>query len=201
MRAAAESQLSLDQLFARHVQRREHLLGAKVDQQRALIEDRVAIEESTGAADLAAVDFDVVARPILGIDAKPVQPRGRSFTHCLGEFRQRCDAERPAMKDELKSQLSFIHEQRASAGDAADGLNPVGGAIVEVKLARECLMAPDERRRPKLQETYRVRDCFFTMQIDQRLIEGDIQPPVQHAGIDDTKLTAHDQEPSRGIPS
>ena len=105
------------------------------------------------------------------------------------------------MKDELKSQLSFIHEQCASAGNAADGLNPVGGAVVEVKFTRECLMAPDQRRRPKLQETYCVGDCLFTMQVDQRLIEGDIQTPVQHAGIDDTKLTAHDQEPSRGIPS
>ena len=111
MRAAAESSSRLIS-FSRGTFSAASIFSAlKVDQQRALIEDRVAVEEAAGAADLAAVDLDVVARPIVGIDAKPVQPRGRGFTDCLGEFRQRCDPERPAMEDELPAELAFVENR------------------------------------------------------------------------------------------
>jgi biotin synthase-related radical SAM superfamily protein len=58
------------------------MAGVHIDQQRALIEQRVTVEETAGTAYLAAVNLDIVARPEFRIDA------GIAFrtSGCPGKF-------------------------------------------------------------------------------------------------------------------
>ena len=48
-------------------------------------------------------------------------------------------------------------------------------------------MAPDQRGRREAQEADRVGDLAGLARVDHRLVEGDLPPPVAHAGIDDAE--------------
>ena len=134
---------ALGELGFRDFQRGGHFGRVHVHQHRALIEQRVLVEEAAGAADLAPVDLDVVARPVPGGDAELAQACGRSFADLARQLGERADPERLAVEDELPAELALVEIDRAAAGDAPDHADAVGAAIVA---ARSRSTRPDGAR-------------------------------------------------------
>ena len=60
-------ELALGQFAFRDIQRIDHLLRIHVDQHGALIDEHIAVKETSGATDFAAINFDVVTRPKLRV--------------------------------------------------------------------------------------------------------------------------------------
>ena len=72
-------------LFAGQVERCRHGAGIHVDQQGALEEQGVAVEEPAGTAYLAALHLDIVARPVFGGHPEAGEAVGRRLTDHLGQ--------------------------------------------------------------------------------------------------------------------
>ena len=99
--------------------------GIEVDQQRALIEDEVAVEEAAGAADLAAVDLDIVARPVARRHAELLQAERGGLADAPRHFGEIRQPERGAVEDQLPADLPLVEIEAAAAGDPAHGLDAV----------------------------------------------------------------------------
>jgi hypothetical protein len=153
-----------------------------------LVDQDIAVEESTGPADLAAVDFDVVPRPEACIDAQPAESRRRGIADFPCKVRQGCYSQRAAMKYQLPSELPLVQVDCAAAGNTPDDADVVRPAIVEIDLAAQVLVPADQGRRRETQEADRVRDLAGLACLDERRIESDVSATLAHAGVDDPEF-------------
>ena len=103
--------------FPAHIQRGQHPRGSMSIKHRALIEQRVAVEEAAGAADLAAARPRCRYAGETGPRCRAGQGPRRPPRRCARKFVERRDAKRGAMEHELEAELAFIHVDRAAAGD------------------------------------------------------------------------------------
>ena len=156
----------------------------------------MAIEEAAGAADLAAIDFDVVARAVARRYAELVEAEGEGFADAFGHVREIAHAQGGAVEQQLPADLAFVEIKTAAAGDAAADLDAVGAAIVGLDLLAQELVHADQRRGAKSDEADGVGNFVVQPRLDQRLIERDVLAPVAQAGVDDAEgrcrhLTRH----------
>ena len=136
----------------RNVEAREHVGGIEVDQQGALKEDACSLGEAAGAADLAAVDLDVVARPVARRDAERLQAQLLQPRRYSGSARQGREPQRRPIEDQFPAELAFVEVEGAAAGDAGARLDAMRVAIVELDLATRpdgCRSAREGRKRRK----------------------------------------------------
>ena len=177
-------EVASSELVEWHFERLDHPRRIEVDQQRALEEKRPAVDQTAGAADLAPVHLDVVARAELGRHAQAPQPRRRSAADPRRDRRE-VRAEGPALQHQFPADLAFVQIQAAAAGDAAPDLDAAAAAVFETHLVAEDLVQANERRRAKAQETDRLRDAPGVARLDQRLVERDVFAAPADAGVDD----------------
>ena len=105
------------ELVDRHLQHLDHARRIEVDEQRPLEEERRAVDQAAGAADLPAVHLDIVARTELGRHAQPLQPRGRRAADARRDCAQ-VGAQAAALERKLPADLALVEIQAAAAGDA-----------------------------------------------------------------------------------
>ena len=117
MRCAAKSIPRLASFSRRNVEAGEHLRRIEIDQQCALIEDEVAVEETAGAADLAAVDFDIVARPVARRHAELLQAKRGRLADAPCDFGKVGRPQSRAIENEFPANLSLVEVEAAAAGD------------------------------------------------------------------------------------
>ena len=137
MRCAAELIPRLASFSARNFEASQHLRRVEVDQQSALIEDEVAFEEAAGAADLAALDFDIVARPVAGRHAELLQAKRCRLADAPRHFGKVGQPERCPIEHQLPADLPLVEIEAATAGDPAHGLDAVRLAVIELDLLTE----------------------------------------------------------------
>ena len=147
----------IGQLLGRDAQHAQHLPNVKVDQQRALIQQRVAVERAAGAGDFLAIDLDIVARTVARIDAERADRGRRGMTDALGNRLHVRSAELALVQIQLPAELRFIEINRAAAGDTALDRDVVRLAIVEIELLLGTLVIAEQRARRKAQKPQSTR--------------------------------------------
>ena len=132
-------QVAPRELLHRDAQHVDHARGIEVDEQRPLEKKRRAVGDATRAAELSAVDFDVVAGTELSGDTEALQPRGGGAANAR---RSRCEirAQGAAREHELPADLAFVQVQSAAARDAAADLDALARAVLQPHLVREHLV-------------------------------------------------------------
>ncbi|MBM3367747.1 MAG: hypothetical protein FJY43_05620 [Betaproteobacteria bacterium] len=144
------------QLFHRDAQRLDHAQRFEVHQQRALEEHGVAVDDAASAAQLAALDLDVVAGPEFRRHAEAFQSRRGGGADACGD-RGEVGSEPASLEHQLPAGLSFVQVQAAAAGDAPPDLDAVGRAVLEPHLVAEHLVQADESAGAKAQEADGLR--------------------------------------------
>ena len=174
-----------------HVEGLQHAGGVHVEQDGRLIEERVAGEEAAGAGDLAAVDLDVVPRAVFRRDAELREPQRDGLADAARGVAQGGQIEALAMEDQFEAELALVHVERAAAGNAADSLDTVVAAPIGADLARQRLMAADQRRGREGEEADGVADLAGPVGVDQGLIEGDVGAATANTGVDHSEGDRH----------
>ena len=151
---------------------------------------RCAVGEAAGAADLAALDFDIVARPVAGRHAELLQAQRCGLADAPGHFGKVGQPERRPIEHQFPADLPLVEIEAAAAGDPAHGLDAVRPAVIELDLLTEILMDADQCRGAKAQEADGVGNPVFAARVDQRLIEGDVRAPAAQAGGDHAERLA-----------
>ena len=188
-------QLALGELFDRHLERGDHLRGIEIDEQRALVEQRGAIEEAAGAADLAPVDLDVVARPVARRHAELVEPERRRLADPPRRLVEIAQAEARAVEDQLPPDLALVEIETAAAGDAPADLDAAAAAMIDTDLVAQDLVHADQRRGAEAQEADGVGNATFLARADERLVEGDVGAAAADAGVDHAEARAGHRPP------
>src|SRR6185437_13810396 len=147
-----------------------------VDQHGALVDQRVAVEKAARPADLPPADLDVVARPVARIDPQAREAVRDGLADLAREVSEGGDPERRAVEDERPAELALVEVDRAAARDAAHEPDAVRAAIVHAHLARERLMAADERRGREAHEADGIGHRAGFPRLDERLVERDLPP-------------------------
>ena len=109
-----------------------------------MVKNEIAVEEAAGAADLAAIDFDIVARPIVRGHAECPKTERSRFANAPGHLGKVRDAQGRAIEDQFPADLTFVEIKPAAAGNPPHGFDAVRLAIVELELVTEILMDADK---------------------------------------------------------
>jgi hypothetical protein len=180
----------LGKLLRRHIEASQHLSGVEVDEQRPLIENQITVEEAASAADLAAIDFDIVARPVVRRHAEFLQPKSSRLADAPGHLGEVHDSQGRAIEDKFPADLPIVEIEAAAAGNPTHRFDAVRVAVIELELMTEILMDADEGRRTKAQKPDRVGNLPLPACLDQRLIESDIGASAAQSRGDDAEWSA-----------
>ncbi len=124
-------------------------------------------------------------------------PTGRDLADTKGELGQGYRAEGVAMEDQPPAELVLVEVDRAAAGDASHDANARRGTVRQVEFLAQGLVTSDQRRGREAHETERIRDASGLVQLDHRLVHGDVEAALAHTGIDDAEPPAHALNPRR----
>ena len=161
MRCAAEIDPTFGELFGRNFEASQHLRRIEIDQQRALIEDEVAFEKAASAADLSAVHFDVVARPVSRRHAQLLQAERGRLADASSDFGEVSHPQSCTVEYQLPANLSLVEIEAATAGDPPHRLDTVRLAVIELDLVTEELVNADQGGGAKAQEADGIGKSFL----------------------------------------
>ena len=144
MRCAAESIPRLASFSPGTLRQASIFAGIEIDQQCALIEDEVAFEKTAGAADLAAVHLDIIARPVSRRHAELLQAKRGGLADAPRDFGKISHAQSCTIEHKFPANLPLVEIEAATAGDPPHGLDAVRLAVIELDLVAEELVDADQ---------------------------------------------------------
>ena len=151
----------------------QHGFDIEVDQHRALKEERPLALGPARPRDLAAVDFDIVARAKSRLQAQDCQGSHHRLAERLEKpSRGEGKTEEGLVTDDFPAELALIEEDRSAPGDAPVNLDPVNPAVFGADLFLHRLMESDQRGfTTKLEEMDGIRRCARPFQFNQNVIQ------------------------------
>ena len=167
------------------------MLRIHIDENCALVDEDIAVEETAGAADFSPVHFDIISWPEFRIDPQFTKPHRRRITDFCCNIGQGGYPQRRPVENQLPAQLSFVKIDRPAAGNPANCAYPVGGAVFQVHLPAQVLVPTNQCCRRKSQETNGVRHSVGLPFLNQGGVKRDIGAPFTHTRIDYPEAVGH----------